>query len=399
MPDANPFQPMDNQFSQGGHPHDRGEPTVDSGDLARAAAAAAVRGEESRNNTVAPGTQFQTHEPPQQQDQQQPQPQQPQRRQESDSDSYSQFEPMDQGDQQDQQQAGQTDNQQRQQDQQAQQPDTPRQPGDWTPAEFEQLQEMGIDLPVEPGEVPEDFRDGYEQLAAAVLDAEQSVRDRLETAEDKIAQVNSFREMLQTEEGQRRVLLGLALQNEDLWTETVDMVQRMAEDPQYAQSVQRQIEADLKLQAAERQRQAMEQAKRATKGRQVENRTVRVARRLGVNEDLAKQMVVAKIRENQAQTGQLDISLDEVDAVIRSLANDYGARQRTKSPDTQQKQQQANTQRAQGTGQEPNQQQRQQAQGQQRSPQPSDSGRGNHALDRLRGAVAQAAENARSKGL
>lgn len=397
MPEQNPFEPMEqNSSTGGGHPHDRGESTVDSGDLARAAAAAAVRGEQQKQgNTVAPGTQFQTRPEPQQDGQQDGQQQ---RQIEGDANSYTQFEQDDQQQQAQQGQQGQRDGQAQQQGQQDD--TTPRQPGDWTPDEYAQLKEMGIDLPVEPSEVPEDFREGYSRLAEAVLDAEQQARERLMTAEDQIAQVNDLRQTLQSDEGQRRILLGLAMNNQDLFQETVDMVQRMSEDPQFADTVQRQIEADLKLKEAQRQQQALQNAQRATKGRQVENRTVRLARRLGVNEDLAKQMVVAKIRENQAQTGQLDISLDQVDEVVKSLAETTGSRPRAKSPQTQQREQQANTQRAQGTGQEPNQQQRQQAQGQQnRAPQPSDGGRGQNSLDRLRNAVRQSAQNVRAKGL
>lgn len=390
MPNENPFEPMD---AGGGSPHDRGEPATKASDIAREAAAAAVRGQ----NTVSPGSSFREGnvgaggEP---RDEALP----------SETSQFAQFEQVD--DAQPSQQDGEGESEQQsqqgepaQQGQQQTEPQQPTAPAEWVPAEYNELQEWGVDLPVSPDEVPEDFRDAYSDLVTTLYDNETSVRSRVRDTTQAVEQIKDFAQRLQTPEGQKRLLLSMAFQNPDVLNESLETIQRVQEDPEYAESVRRQLEADIKLEAAQRAQRAMQQEQLTTKGRQVENRTVRLAKRLGVDPDWAKEAVVNRIYRNEAENGQRDISFEEVDAVVRGLAQRAGTKQRAKSPQTQQRQKQANTQRATGTGREQTQQSQRSQQQSQSTRATREASPGENAIDGLRSAVRLAAENVRAKGL
>lgn len=198
-----------------------------------------------------------------------------------------------------------------------------------TDEDVTQLAEMGIELPIAPNDVPEEFQDTYSTLVQSMMDVHAAAQARALDAQEAILRVKDFADRLGTSEGQQQLLLGVAMSNADLFNNVVEMVQRMAEDPQYADVVRRGLEADVKLEAANRRDRAAEQARLTQKGQQVTTRTERVAARLGVDPELAKEWVGARILQNEQRPGGTrDISLTEVDQVVADLARRTGAKPR-----------------------------------------------------------------------
>lgn len=268
--------------------------------------------------------------------------------------------------------------------------------------DYEELRELGIEMPMEPNEVPNDLRPTYDRLVQTAIqtrrDAEVEILDTQRKLMDVVEQVKDFQSRLASEDGQQRLLLSLGLNNPEVFSQAVETISRMQEDPEYAENVRRRLEAEVKYEAAERKERALRQTEMARKGQQVESRTVNLARRLGVDPGWAKEEVSKKILLNEAHNGQRDISLREVDEVVKTLARRAGSRPRrptAKSPETADRERRANTKRTEGTGRQA---QPSDDRGRRRPAAPS-QGASPHALDRLRGAVKESAERMRSKGL
>lgn len=388
--DQNPFSGM----SEGSGGSRRGDPSVPAEDLAASAARAAVRGDEGgtgpETNTASPGTRFDRTAQPGGDRGDEPL--------ESESSQHAEFE-----DQDVEREPWEADEAEAREAEEAEgaEPE-PRRAGDFTDEEIAQLEEMGIDLPMEPSEVPEQFRPVYNEMAQRLVDAhadaQAEVLQAQQQAVEMVEQVKGFAERLQTEEGQQRLLLSVALQSPENFESVVETVHRMAEDPEYKENVLRRLEAEVKMEAAERKERAVNQTQARSKAQKVEGRTERLANRYGIDSDFAKEQVAQRILLNEAQNGRRDITLREVDEVMRSLARRMGTRKRrTKRPDSRQRESQAPSKPARKAGRE----QTGDESGQ------SNEGRIRHreqggntdVMDRLRGAVRTAAKNARNKGL
>lgn len=198
----------------------------------------------------------------------------------------------------------------------------------WTEDDFSALTKRGIDIPVDITQIPEEYRPHIGRMATMVEevygDLEQ-VAERASLAEQRLA---SFADRMRTPEGQERVLMTLALGNPDGFAKVMKTYERMQEDQQYADVMRRSLEADIKLEQAEMQQRAQINSRTQTYAQQVERRTTGLAQRLGVDAELAKQMVVSRILANKETTGKADIKLSEVDAVIKDLAVKTGAKPR-----------------------------------------------------------------------
>jgi len=185
---------------------------------------------------------------------------------------------------------------------------------------YAQLSELGIDLPVSPDAIAPEFADAYNLMAQKVLDTFQAATQQ--TMEAQIAQqrIQDLSQRLSTPEGQERLILSLALSNPDNFRATMETVQRMQTDPEYADTQRMRLEAEARYEQAQRMEQAYKTTQMQTKGQQVEGRVERIARQRGIDVDIAKQMVVSKILQNEATTGMRDISFAEVDDVLARLA-------------------------------------------------------------------------------
>ena len=377
MPDFQPAGPE--------HPHARGEPTQSAREIARQAAADAVRGP----STAQPGTRFDATTrtadrgeealPSDERAFVRPEDRDTARARDLPPDEYADVDeygqPLDEWDT-----AGEPE---------------PREPVPpvraFTVEDYERLQAEGIFLPVSPEEVPEDFQDVYADLAQSVVDIHRASAARMEDMEEAQLRMSDFARRLNTPEGQERLLLGVALSNGQVFTQVAEMVQRMQEDPDYAENVKRRLEADMRYEAATRKERAIAQAQRVRKGQMVEERTVRLARRLGVDEGLAKEMVASRVLQNEASTGRRDISIEEVDTIVTGLGRRFGQRgqRRAKPPEAERRERQA-PRRPEGTGRE-------------RAPAPAPEPPRYQApsdpLDALRSAVRRSADRVRSKGL
>lgn len=377
----NPFTPMQGHTPPEGS-NTSGKPSLDAGAIARAAAQQAVQAADQQQqqappepappSTIQPGGQFKKGGPGEHRSEEPPVPP-----------AEPTGEEGQQAQQAQQSQEGQQSQQQQAQQQTQQTPPVPT-------ITQEDLEAHGIELPVSPDEVPDEFRQTYDTLAQAVIDGQQRAEQVALDARQAIAQVQDFSERLNTPEGQRRMLLAMAMQNGDTFNEVAQQVQRMAEDPEYAESVRRQIEAEIKLEAASRKERAFNEQQINRKAQQVESRTVRLARQMGVDPEWAKSEVVNQILRNEAQTGKRDITLAQVDEVVQALARRSGAQrpQQVQTPQRQQQAAQTPQQPVQGAGQTPPPQPQQQQQGQQGQRQAEEA---EHPMDRLRGAVMGAA--------
>ena len=359
--------------------HSRGEPSLSSREIAQQAAAEAVRGK----NTASPGTRFDSTVSPGGESRNEALPS-------DESQHLSPGHPDDVGDEYDEAAAEVGDELEAAGEGTDVSDETSLA---FTDDELASFQEMGIDIPVSPDEVGEGFRDQYARLVQAVVDAETARRETVVDAQEAILRVRDFAEGLQSPEGQQRFLLTLAQNNPDVFSEAVETVTRMQEDPQYAELVQRQLEVEERYQAAERKERAFQAAQQQSKGQQVESRTERLARRLGVDSDLAKEMVVSKILQNEAQGRGRDISLSEVDDVVKGLARKLGTKPKTKTPAARKREEQAPTKPAASAGRRPT------SQAPERAGKPGMTEGPSDPLDNLRSAIRSASQRVRNSGL
>jgi hypothetical protein len=201
---------------------------------------------------------------------------------------------------------------------------------------YNQLRQMGVDVPVSPDQVDPQFADAYERMARAMLDTTSQSIERMQAAQETQLQMKDFSERLGTPEGRERLLLALAMNAPDDFTKSMQVVERMQADPEYAEAIRMRLESEARMEAAQRMEQAYNQTRYATKGQQVESRTVRLAEAMGVNVELAKEAITGRILQNEAVNGVRDISLDEVDSVIQRLAAQTGAQPAVRQPQVHQ---------------------------------------------------------------
>jgi hypothetical protein len=258
--------------------------------------------------------------------------------------------------------------------------------------------QAGIDLPVSPDNISPEFADTYNLLAQKVLDTHQSAQDRMVAAEIAQRRVDSLSERLSTPEGQERLILSLALSNPENFQQTMETVQRVQTDPDYAEAQRMRLEAEARYEQATRMENAHRSTQMQTKGQQVEGRTERMAQQLGVNVDIAKQMVASRILQNEATSGARDITFAEVDQVLQHLAKATNATGPVVTPQQAAAAAQAPQAPAAHVGQTPVPQPQQAAQFAQ-APTGSQTTPNSDAMDVLRGAVKAAAVNVRNKGL
>ena len=204
---------------------------------------------------------------------------------------------------------------------------------------YNQLQALGVDLPIAPNQVAPEFAAAYNTLAQTVLDTHQQAQDRMVTAELSDARMKEFAQRLGTPEGQERLMLSMVLNNPDTFNTVMEKVNRIQSDGDYADSQRMRLEAEARFEAAQRMERAINTTQRQSKGQAVESRVERLATQLGVDITLAKNLVASRILQNEAATGTRDITFNEVDATMKSLAAAMGA-QPVRTPQVQQVMQQ-----------------------------------------------------------
>lgn len=262
--------------------------------------------------------------------------------------------------------------------------------------DVEQLRQMGIDVPVKPSEVPDEVRPQYSQMVQTLVNREQSAQRRELQAQEQIMQVQDFAHRL--EESPDDVLLTLALNNTDAFQDAVRKFQRMQDDEEFAETMKMRLEAEARQRAADRKEQVMTQQQRQQKAQRVRTETHRLARQHGVSPQRAEQFVADRIVRNRQQEGRADITGEEIQSVVSSLAQQNQPQQpspQAKSPQTQQRERQAPTNQTEGAGQPA-----QETQGTGREATAGDQQRAKGSTPRSIGdAVKRAAERVRSKGL
>lgn len=254
----------------------------------------------------------------------------------------------------------------------------------------EDLQRFAELLPISPDEVPPGAEGLYADMAQALIDHQQRASAAILEGQEAVMRLQKFAEQFSTPEGQQRLLMTMALNNPDTFDKVFGEVQRMQEDPRYADVVRRDIEAQIKLEAAERRETAMRQAQLRQKATQIEGRAERLAKRLGIDADWAKEQVAQRIIMNHQRTGNRDITFAEVDEVITGLAKRVGKPSRAKAPQQRAREATAPTQPAQAAS-------RDAPPRTARAPQPA-SNVGDHWTSSLKGAVRTAADRARKSG-
>lgn len=365
------FGRLDHSVPEGGN--DTGNPSTDHSAIIRAAAAEAVRGEEAQTPFVEPGSQFHEGRPTPIQE---PEPQ---------VDEHGlEIVPQEQ-----------QEGQQQQQQQTPSQEEGIRLP----PPDFEQLNRtFGIHTPEDFDTAPPAVQDAYSAMAQQLQDTFEAQQQALREATNADLRIKGFTERLNDPEGQRRILLSMASESPEVFQETLQVFERMQEDPEYRDAVTARIKAEVQLEAAQRAQQAAVASQQMSRGQQVEARTERLAQRLGVDVEWAKEQVVGRILANQARTGEANITFQEVDQLIGDIARRTGAKpQPVRTPEAQQQQKQAPQQVASDAGKTPPPQQ------QESRPQPTPSSRpgeqGQNAMDALRSAVKQSSDRVRGMGL
>ena len=262
---------------------------------------------------------------------------------------------------------------------------------------YAQLAALGVDLPVAPDQVDPAFSQNYAVMAQKMLDTATVANDRAVAAQLSKSQLQDFTESLSTPIGQERMLLSMALSNPEGFQTHMQKVERVQNDPDYAEAQRMQLEATATFEAAQRMQNAITSTQRQSKGQQVESRTERLATQMGVDVALAKEIVASKILQNEAQTGTRDITLTEVDDAVQKLAAATGASPRVMTPGAQQAIQHAPTAPSTHAG-TPTQQPAQVQQAAQ-APAGSQQTPNHDAMDALRNAVRNSVAHKASQGL
>lgn len=364
---------FDAAFEQLGHAvpegsNDTGNPNTDHSALIREAASEAVRNEQG--SFIEPGTQFHEGRPTPREE---PTPEVDEHGLEVSPEPEAQP-----------------------QQQQTQQPQPPTDSGvRLPPPDFERLNQMfGINTPEEFESAPPAVQDAYSVMAQHLEDAHNAQQRALQEAQTADLRIKSFTERLKDPQGQRRLILSMASEAPEVFQEALQVVERMQEDPAYRDAVSAQIRAEVELEATKRAQQAAQASQQLSRGQQVESRVSRLAERLGVDPQKASDRVVERILANQARTGQPDITFEEVDEIVSSMAVPRQPQQ-VRSPQAQKQQQRAPQQAASEAGKQP-------APAASR-PQPNASPRGGaegqNPMDALRSAVKQSSERVRNLGL
>jgi hypothetical protein len=252
---------------------------------------------------------------------------------------------------------------------------------------------FGVAMPESLQTASPDIQQSVAQLAEVLFEAQSREEQAIRTAETANMRIQDFAKRLESEQGRRRVLLGIALNNPEAFEQTMETISRMRDDDAYATAVRESIESQIQLEAMQRETQARERATQTTRGQQVESHTVRLAKSLGIDEEFAKSQVVKQILHNQAVNGRADISFKEVSSLLGDLAKRSGARQPQpavpRAPAAQQAQQAA----PQVPATTPTTQPTQPAAPARRGPEPTDP------MGKLRAAVKQSSERMRNLGV
>jgi len=185
---------------------------------------------------------------------------------------------------------------------------------------YNQLLQLGIDLPIAPQNVNPEFASAYNVLAQTVLDTHTVAQERSVEAQVAQGRIEALSQRLGTPEGQERLILSLALSNPEGFSQAMDKVGRVQTDQDYAEAVRIRLEGEAMKEQAIRMDTARQTATMQSKGQQVEGRTERLATQLGVDVGLAKQIVASKILQNEAVSGVRDITFAEVDSALQQLA-------------------------------------------------------------------------------
>lgn len=256
------------------------------------------------------------------------------------------------------------------------------------------LEELGFESPVPREEIPQEYQDLYARTAQETLrigrDAQQRVVEAERRALEAAEALKDVKARLSTPEGQKRLLLALAMSAPEVFTAARDEVEQMNADPRYADMVRRSLEADAKLEAAQRMERAQIAHQQQSKGQMIESRTVRLAQKLGVDVELAKEVVAGRILQNERVHGKKDITTTEVDEVLASLAKRVGAKPgKVKTPAAQARVDRAPQKPAAPAGRQP------------KAPEPAPSRRApanENPLDAVRSAVRQSNQRLRGVG-
>lgn len=258
-----------------------------------------------------------------------------------------------------------------------------------TEADIATLTEMGLDIPSLPADATLEMQDMYNSLVQNVIDTQYTTQRHVLDAQEAILQMQDLKNMLSTEDGQQKMLLSMAMSNPELFGRASEIVERMSSDSDYAESVKRQMEADMRMQALERKEQAFAQTQIERRAKQVENHVVRQARRYGIDESMAKELVVSRIFRNESERGQRDITFEEIDQIVGGIAKRYGSRP-VKRPMQQTKEAQAPQRPAGPTNRN-------------RQPGPEESSApmrtGSDVMDNLRNAVRESGRRMKNQGL
>lgn len=194
---------------------------------------------------------------------------------------------------------------------------------------FSRLQELGINLGMNPSEVPAELRPVFDRISNEALLAFESMQQRINEVEMARAEMRQFAEKL--EKDPQKILLTMAITKPEQFQQAIQAYEEMQADERYRNMIVRELQAEAKLSAAERQQIVYEQRARNQKIQVVTKATHVAADKLGVDRELAERMVAMQIQANGG-----DIDPRAVEGVVASL-RPKGPVQRTT---TQQKVQQ-----------------------------------------------------------
>lgn len=187
------------------------------------------------------------------------------------------------------------------------------------------------DLKAEQPEMAKQLEAAYKQMQGAFTKKTQEVAERSKEVEKQETQVRAaqdelreFAETLATDEGTVDFLLRVAVNKPEVFQKVAERFENIQMDEDEAEAFKRETDLkDRERKLSKKEKQAQMEARQARAAEVIEL-TVNAAKDAGITDRaalaLVEEQIAAKIKANAAETGEADISEDEVIAAVAKVA-------------------------------------------------------------------------------
>jgi len=176
----------------------------------------------------------------------------------------------------------------------------------------EALAEAGIDLGIEAKDVPKELMPAYMKMVQSAVDVAQNTLEKQMEASKMVRAITEFSEQLKM--APDKVMLALAMNQPEVYKKVAQTMTDAEADPRVKDMILRELAAEAQLREAQRLQRTVEEGAKRQKANQVIAATQRAARAYQVPFNTAEKVIALAV---QANNGDLEVS--EVDGIVREL--------------------------------------------------------------------------------